>query len=565
MGPDQPTAEALAEQIARLRADYLTRLPAELAALRDLIAGMDGGGSDRPRLEELHHRLHRLAGSGGSFGLATLSLRARDLEQRVGHWLAAPVPGLDAQLGEVLAADVAALADTTTELIDARVPVARPERIAPVSGKTVHVWLIEDDRALAGELIRQFESFGYLTHHFTRISDAETAAEAERPDMLITDIVFPEPEENATEVLSRRPLLRKLGCPLLFISSRDDFQSRVNAARLGAEGYFLKPLDVPRLVNRMVQIYEQRRAPPQRVLVVDDDVDLAEHYRLVLEAAGMEAEILHQHRHQAIIETVTAFRPELVLMDLHMPVYSGPELAGVIRQYDRWASLPIVYLSAETDLDRQIEAMGHGADDFLTKPIADAQLVATVRSRIGRARLLDAQISRDSLTGLLKHANIKEAVEMEMIRARRLGTPVTVAMVDIDHFKTVNDSYGHAVGDVVISSIAMLLRQRLRKSDIVGRYGGEEFLAVLPQCNINDAQLLLDDIRQRFAALHFSHYGDEFCCTLSAGLACATQYPDAGADELLAAADAALYVAKRSGRNQVRLSAGDRTRDADRV
>jgi len=562
MAADKLTAEAVAEQLARLREDYQARLPAELAALTALAAGFGGAESDRARLEELHQRLHKLAGSGGTFGLASLSARARALEQQSRQWLAGTLNEVAAEARQAFVGDVARLGEAASGVTDAPSPRAQAARPAPTPpGKIANIWLIEDDPETAEQLVRQLESFGYAVRHFTRVRDAEAAAQTRRPDMLISDIMFPQEGEDATQVLTERPALRMLGCPLLFISSNDDFPSRARAARIGAEGYFLKPLDVPRLVNRMTQIFDQRRAPPQRVLIVDDDVPLAAHYRLALIAAGMEAEVLHEPRN--IIETVAAVRPELVLMDLHMPEYSGPELAGVIRQYERWTSLPIVYLSAETDLDRQIEALGQGADDFLTKPISDAHLVAAVRARVDRARQLDAQISRDSLTGLLKHASIKESVEVEVARMRRLGKPLSVAMLDIDHFKLVNDTYGHAVGDVVISAIAMLLRQRLRQTDIVGRYGGEEFLAVLPECDAHNAQQLLEDIRRRFAALVFSHQGQTFSCTLSAGLASSTYDPKAGKEEqlaqlfhdseLLVAADSALYSAKNAGRNQVRM------------
>jgi diguanylate cyclase (GGDEF)-like protein len=125
-------------------------------------------------------------------------------------------------------------------------------------------------------------------------------------------------------------------------------------------------------------------------------------------------------------------------------------------------------------------------------------------------------------------------------------------MLDIDHFKTVNDTYGHGVGDVVISSVATLLRQRLRQSDVVGRYGGEEFVAVLPACDAKDARIVLEDIRRRFADIRFSHEGKTFCCTISAGIAASTPEHERSSAELLIAADAALYAAKRGGRDQVR-------------
>ena len=546
-------AQTVAEQLARLRNDYLARLPAELAALTALAIGLGEGEPERAGLDELHHRLHKLAGSGGTFGFAALSAGARTLEQQVKACLSNPLEALDSPSRLAFLADVAALGETVVEDDAPLAPSNVSVESAP--GESIQIWLVEDDALLGQELARQIEAFKYVVRLFTQIGEAERAAQTDRPDLLIMDVMFEQEGENATEILKQRPNLRKLACPLLFISSLDDFQSRVSAARLGAEGYFLKPLDVPRLLNRMAHIFEQRHAPAQRVLIVDDDVELAAHYRLVLLGAGMEAEVLHQP--EAIIEKISAFRPELLLMDLHMPNFSGPDLAGVIRQYENWTSLPIVYLSAETDLGAQIKALDRGADDFLTKPISDAQLVSAVRVRVERARQLAVQISKDSLTGLLKHASIKEAAEVEVLRGRRIGKPVTLAMLDIDHFKRVNDTYGHAVGDVVISSVAMLLRQRLRQSDTVGRYGGEEFAAVLPECDAAAAQLLLEDIRRRFAAVRFSHEGKDFSCTISIGLACSDSFSDCNGVALLAAADAALYTAKRGGRNQVRIGAPD--------
>jgi diguanylate cyclase (GGDEF)-like protein len=553
MAADKAKAALLAEKLARLSEAYRSALPRELTRMKALAEGLCGGEVDRAALEELHHGLHKLAGSGGTFGMATLTSRSRALEQRVKQWLDGALEAVAADARQALRQEVAALteaasADNPTPLL----ANAHADEVA-VDAQGGAVWLVEDDLPLAQELKQQLESFGYQVSIFERIADAEIAAQTRRPDMLIMDVMFPLQNENATEVLGLRPTLRALGCPLLFVSSNDDFESRARAARLGAEGYFIKPLDVPRLVSRMTQILDKGRAPPKRVLIVDDDVALSTHYQLTLLAAGMEVSLLHEPRR--IVETVSAFRPELVLMDLHMPDYSGPELAGVIRQHDRWDGLPIVYLSAETDIDQQIAAMGRGADDFLTKPISDAHLVAAVRARIERARQLEAQITRDSLTGLLKHASIKDALEIEVLRARRVGKPVAVAMLDIDFFKKVNDGHGHAMGDVVISSVAMLLRQRLRQSDIVGRYGGEEFVAVLPECDLSSARVLLEDIRQRFSAVIFNHNGATFNCTLSAGLASSAQFGQASGAELLILADEALYAAKHGGRNQVRSAA----------
>ena len=554
--------QALVEQMAKLRADYLARLPAELAALQALAGDLRGEERDRAGLEALHLRLHKLAGSGGTFGLAALGEAASVLEQRVVVWLAGELKEVDASARRAFAAELAGLGrmvgDTAGEPDARSAGIAAPSALR-FADKAIRVWVMEDDVTIGEQLVRQLESFNYQVRLFARIDAAERVAQSEAPDMLIMDLVFAAEGSDGTEAFAGFPALRALRCPQLFTTSADDFQSRVRAARLGAVGCFVKPVDVPRLVNRMGQLLEQLNAPPQRVLIVDDDADLAAHLCLVLRSAGMVAEALRQP--ETIMEALAGFQPDLVLMDIHMPHYTGPELAGVIRQHDEWTGLPIVYLSAETDLERQVAAMRRGGDDFIIKPVADAQLVAAVRVRVDRARQLADQINKDSLTGLLKHASIKEVAAKEIVRARRAAKPVTLAMLDIDHFKSVNDAYGHAVGDLVISALAALLRQRLRQSDHIGRYGGEEFLVVLPECAGADAQRVLDDIRQRFANLRFSYDGQNFACSVSAGHS--TSRHAAPGDEvkeavaaasdadLLAAADAALYAAKRGGRNRV--------------
>ncbi|MGM0554252.1 MAG: diguanylate cyclase [Pseudomonadota bacterium] len=547
MTPDT-TEQALQARLEQLRARYLERLPEELTGLNTLQGSLTGQDRDRAVLDELQQRLHKLAGSGGSFGCASLSTAARALEQRIGGWLQAKELSLDAPTRRSLADELAALARTVPESPE-RSAVRRMPDARSASDNAMAIWLVEDDAELARQLKQQLESFNYEVRVFKGIDALLRAVGDQQPDLLLVDVMLEGGRENATERLVDCPQVQALDCPLIFLSANDDFPSRVRAVQLGAQGYFLKPLDVPRLVSRISQIFQERHAPAQRVLIVDDDADLAEHMRLVLTATGMEAWVLDAPRE--IMETIAAFRPELVLMDLYMPEYAGTDLAGLIRQHEAYTHLPIVYLSAETDIERQIDAMGRGADDFLTKPISDLQLVAAARSRIARARQLEERINKDSLTGLLKHASIKEAASREVLRARRIGRPLTLAMLDIDHFKKVNDTYGHAVGDVVIMSIATLLRQRLRQSDIIGRYGGEEFVAVLPECDAEHARRVLEDIRRNFASLDFNHRDERFGCTISIGMVCSPDYPDKEGPELLVAADEALYRAKRGGRDQI--------------
>ncbi|WP_374356797.1 GGDEF domain-containing protein, partial [Chitinimonas sp.] len=157
----------------------------------------------------------------------------------------------------------------------------------------------------------------------------------------------------------------------------------------------------------------------------------------------------------------------------------------------------------------------------------------------------------DSLTGLLNHTSTKQRLEGAVNAAQQEHQPISVAMIDIDHFKRVNDNYGHPVGDQIIRSLAWLLKQRLRKSDIVGRYGGEEFLVGLPGTNAEQAMMVLDRIRCDFGQIKHPFNETWFNTTFSAGVA---SFPEiASTEQLIKTADEALYLAKRGGRNRVEL------------
>ncbi len=198
-------------------------------------------------------------------------------------------------------------------------------------------------------------------------------------------------------------------------------------------------------------------------MIVDDDRELAEHYCLVLNSAGIEAHAVSDPL--TLLSELYAFEPELLLMDIELGAHSGVVLARMIRFHARWLSLPIVYLSSEDDPERQLRALSGGADEFLVKPISDDYLIRAVQMRCHRARQLSELMNRDSLTRLLKHSVIKQEVERERQRCTRGDYSSVAVLLDIDHFKQVNDTWGHAQGDVVIRTLANLLRNRLRESD----------------------------------------------------------------------------------------------------
>jgi diguanylate cyclase (GGDEF)-like protein len=542
---DEQVRMALQEQLAQLEQQFGERLQGDLADLGTLATELQHNrapGNRRQLMLGIRERLHRLAGAAGTFGFAKLGERARQLEQRADRWLDSAKPGSRAVESFSRALQQLASQTPGQERAAAELPDHQEE---PAAG--CRIYLLEADPAAGSSMALTLRNFGYLVSQWQDFAALQNAVADELPDALIASVQH----DSELEALAALQQGLEHPLPLLVIHERIDFTSQLAAVRAGAQGFFTRPLDITQLENSLERCLDRQQGEPFRVLIVDDDAELAARYSLVLRNSQMQVQTLTEPTQ--VLETMRSFNPEVLLLDVNMPGCSGPELAQMIRLHDEWLRVTIIYLSAETDIQRQMAALLKAGDDFITKPISDTALVASVYSHAQRARSLSTALARDSLTGLLKHADIKEQLALEVQRATRSGKPASVVMLDLDHFKHVNDSYGHAAGDNVIRALANLLRQRLRRIDSLGRYGGEEFVAVLPECTALQARRIFDEIRVRFAALSF-YGGDsqEFYVTFSAGICQTDGHTVSGV--LLERADQALYVAKHKGRNQVQVA-----------
>ena len=408
------------------------------------------------------------------------------------------------------------------------------------------VYLALQDTLQGQRLSQQLQSFGLLAQALDTANGFRSAMAERYPAAILMDIDFAGQGcglRLAEEV--QNSLEQKL--PLLFFSQEDtDTPTRLAAVRAGGREFFTGMLDASSLLERIETLTHVSQYDPFKVLIVDDSRAQATHTERVLNSAGILTHTLTEPL-QAMA-ALADFQPDLIILDMYMPACSGTELAKVIRHNDRYVSVPIIYLSAEDDLDKQLDAMSEGGDDFLTKPIKPRHLIATVRNRAARARNLRARMVRDSLTGLYNHTHTLQLLEDARSRARRSGTPLSFAMLDIDFFKKVNDTYGHPMGDRVIKSLALFLKQRLRKTDHIGRYGGEEFAVVLPNTDAATALKVLDEIRQRFAEISYPAQPMDLSCTFSCGIA--ELHDGVDSKTLSKRADEALYQAKHSGRNR---------------
>ncbi|WP_421682379.1 PleD family two-component system response regulator [Stutzerimonas urumqiensis] len=417
----------------------------------------------------------------------------------------------------------------------------------PPLRKPVYLALSESERA--SRLSQQLEFFGVAAQVHASADQFAAAMRERHPAAILMDVDFGGPDLGVRLIEHiQQGLEQKL--PVLFFSHDErDTPTRLAAVRAGGLEFFTGSVDASSLLEKIEDLTRSAHNDPYRVLIIDDSRAQATHTERVLNSAGIITRTLLEPFEA--MATLSEFQPDLIILDMYMPDCVGTELAKVIRQHERYVSVPIIYLSAEDDIDKQIDAMSEGGDDFLTKPIKTRHLIATVRTRASRARNLKARIVRDSLTGLYNHTHTLQLLEDASFRARREGQPLSFAMLDIDHFKRVNDEYGHPMGDRVIKSLALFLKQRLRKTDQIGRYGGEEFAVVLPDTDARAAGDVLDEIRRRFAEIHYPAKPRDLSCTFSCGIA--ELAPGTDVKALTQQADEALYRAKHGGRNRVEL------------
>jgi two-component system cell cycle response regulator len=308
------------------------------------------------------------------------------------------------------------------------------------------------------------------------------------------------------------------------------------------------------------------RDTPARILIVDDHEDNIELLRARLEARGYSIDTAMDG--EQALARVANTAPDLILLDVMMPRIDGFEVVRRLKADKTLPFIPIILQTALDSTEHKVEGLDAGADDYITKPINFAELEARVKSMLRIKALQDALEERerelsevnsrllkmaqtDSLTELDNRRYLEQRLDEMFEHSRRLREPVAVVLCDLDRFKSVNDTYGHQVGDVVLKELARILKKEAREIDRVGRYGGEEFMLLLPGTVLDAAVTFAERVRKAVEAHTFSFDGGTLQRTMSCGVAAWPHPRIADCDALVKAADDALYVAKETGRNRV--------------
>lgn len=408
----------------------------------------------------------------------------------------------------------------------------------------ISIALIDGDAKASDLLLRLLRSFGFTVAHFHTIEEFEGEKDSDY-DLILLDLALPEiPQEQVFEFATAQG---DKGSIVFILSTNNSFEARLAGVRAKVSEYLLRPVNITTLVSKIRNHFKADTDELHKILLLDDQNVIRDFYKALFEGKGVEVRALSDP--SKLMDTLESFHPDVFLLDMHMPNVTGIEVAKLLRQQPKYDYVPIVFLTADTDLQTKLLALECGADDLIPKDTSPNVIVHQLESRISRGQEIRYLASRDSLTGVLNHGQIMEAAGHAFTLSHRTNSPVTLCMIDLDNFKQVNDNYGHSGGDKVLVSLGQLLMQSLRETDYVGRYGGEEFMVVLNDSDDEAIETKLNEMREAFNQITFSVNGQSFHCSFSAGVANSAHYGKV--NDLISAADAALYQAKEKGKNRV--------------
>ncbi|ABF42506.1 response regulator receiver modulated diguanylate cyclase [Candidatus Koribacter versatilis Ellin345] len=481
---------------------------------------------------------HKLAGSLGMFGLSEGTSVAREIEYRLREdaadaLLTANIPGLASQLRSLI------------EKFHVTVAEPEPERRRKLL-------IVEGDPVVARGIAATAEKRGIESRTAVDLPGARQLLQEDRFDVLVLDLATaqlsgnPAVEDESDQV--RDLILSRAPMQVLALTSEDTFEDRVTAAQVGAHGFLPKTVPVMEIVDTCEHLLDLQSAQ-FKVLIVDDDVAVLNAIQVLLDQHSIRVTSLADPRlFWSILEETS---PDLVILDLEMPNFSGLELCRAIRNDSHWNRLPVLFLSSTSDALTVTGIFSAGADDFVAKPIIDIELITRVRNRLDRDRLYRNLSDYDPLTSVRNRRSSNVVIANYLRLAERHGLPLSLAVIDLDKFKRVNDTYGHQAGDDVLQHLGSLLRQSFRSEDVVARWGGEEFVVAMFAMRRGDAIERMAHVLEGLEAHAFeASQGVHFHVSFSAGL---SEFPADGKDlhSLYRVADEALYRAKAAGGRRI--------------
>ena len=367
-----------------LQDDFKQNLLTLITKIENLWSSLIDNNKYNETLKKLHHELLRLADAGGTYGAEEVSIVARKLDVKL-------KPLLDKHnsenyiddLKEKLNCIFVQLRAESEYWVELNTATIKTNKITQKIGSNLVYTLLGDDD-FSTELMLYVEKHSCTVRHFHKLSVIEDECKVEVPAAIIIDEEFYDGKCTGINAVATLKNNIKECPPVIYISSTDKAEERLIAVKAGAERYFCKPVLMDQVVSTIKGLVFQDEYLPYRILIVDNDIPLLECYRTILTESGLIVKAMSAP--MEAFNNIETFKPDVIVIDMYMPECSGTELVNMIRQDNRWDLIPVIFLSAEQDINNQLEAMSLGADDFLVKPVNANKLIATINTTSKRAR-----------------------------------------------------------------------------------------------------------------------------------------------------------------------------------
>lgn len=521
----------------------MERSQERLETLRVLVEHLPGRESDMNLLKEVRQLFHWCAGSGGVYGFEQVTKCGLSGEEICDQALAQ---------GHLMPAEQQRLLSLVNRIYaliesDEGQSISSPQSNEEIKNKTV-LLLVDSSQSSLHQFMRELQEKGVQVQSALTCSSAKEAIMKRLPDALV--ISLPLPDGNGYELAAlvrsapggERP-------PIIFLSKQAGFLDRVAAIRSGADGFFEHPVDEAEILAKIDHLLERDRPEKFKILSVEDDPDQAEFIKLSLESAGYQVESIQDPT--KFEEIFLKYEPDLVLLDVVLGPMTGFEIAKYIRQNDRYATLPVVFLTTENALDMHIRSARIGGDDHLIKPIPPQLLAAAVAGRLEKARTLRRLIDRDGLSGCLSYGPfMQRASEIAKPDSHRFS--LTLLLADVDSMRVINERLGYAVGDKVIAALGKLLSRSFRNVSLIGRVAGDRFAVVLENLDDQQVEKLAGELVQEFNQIQQYSPSGPFRSAITVSYESYSNKMNL--KSWMNAAEALLKAGKENGGNQVRSS-----------
>ena len=530
------------------RRAFIRGIPEQVRRLHDAWDQVCQNRDDQDRFKGFQLQVHELERGASEFGLITICRRLHGLRD-----LLVDESTIDAELRDLHQVQISeALRDfekaaLVLERMAGELQEGEEVDEDPPVPEESRVFILSQERVDNNLLAKLLKEYGFEAAAFNKLSDLKVSLAKESPLAMVVDVALEPTHKYAVALQHELLKLRGEGIPTIYLVVQgEDLSPWLGAVRSGADACFARPVNIHRLVTKLNSLGHKSDGLDYRVLIVSDDRQDGLQLGNVLETVGMRVKLLANPLQ--LMKPMVEFRPDLILMALEMEVCTGLDMATVLCQNETFANVPIQFVG-DSGNEALLEALKLSGYDFLLKPVHHNQLIASIAAKVKKQRSLQVMVERDPLTEVLNHAHLRTQIEVEISRTRRQETRFSLAMIDIDNFRTVNRTYGYPCGDIVLQSLGQLLMGRLRRTDIIGRLGEDRFVVLLEGADLFIGARILNELRWDFHRVTQQFNNVRFHVTFSGGVVSFPDFKDK--ENLLEAGEKALALAKAQGRNQV--------------